>query len=119
MPHIRLEYSTNLPIQDKLVPFLQDIQDILAEILPAKLESFKSRAIPCQTYVVGDGKDDAAFVHCEIRIMPGRTMETLDNAAKQVLEALQDHFRGMSTNNGLSVEITELNPTYIKENKMG
>lgn len=117
MPHIRIEYNSDLSFPSDST-LLNRLQDVLAEALPAKIESFKSRAIPCPTYRVGQGMPGSGFVHCEVRVMPGRTKETLERAAQEVLDILYEVFLPLHPGIGLSVEIAELGPAYVKRDAL-
>lgn|GEM_PF-938721 len=114
MPHITIEYSRNLKEPEKLLPLLGNLQDLLAEALPAKLTSFKSRAKSYDIFVLGNAQPDTCFVHCQVKVLPGRTKETLDAAAAKVLKSMRDTFQAANARLNLSVEIAELGPAYVK-----
>jgi 5-carboxymethyl-2-hydroxymuconate isomerase len=116
MPHINLEYSDNIVEKNDLVPILRDAQLILEKALPAKLASFKSRAIPCEACVVGDGAADNAFVHMHVKIMAGRSRGTLDAAGGLLMDFMTQAFKETINKRKLSmsIEIEELAASYYK-----
>lgn len=115
MPHLVLEYSSNVIEKDNLSRLLLECHNILAQSLPAKIESCKSRAIECTTYCVGDGNPANAFVHVSLAIMAGRTLETLKATADKLMEIYRNYFdRSLQQLNlQITIEISELAKTYV------
>ena len=115
MPHLRLEYSTNVIEKNDLFPLFENLHVLLAEKLPTEIASCTSRAIPCDIYHIADGQSPHAFVHLEIKALSGRTLETLNNTGRQVMETLKNHFADSAKklNLKISLEIIELPKTYF------
>lgn len=114
MPHLTLDYAANIIENTDLKQFLQKAQVILVETLPADSKSFKSRALAADDYVVGDGLHRAGFVHLHVKVKSGRTQDTLDKAAQQLLSLMKDVFK-RSYPVSISVEVQELAPAYFTE----
>jgi 5-carboxymethyl-2-hydroxymuconate isomerase len=114
MPYVTLEYSENICEKNTIKDLFSEIHLMLVEQLPTKLLSCKSRAIEYQTYFLGDGNTPNAFVHVELRVMKGRTVETLNKVADHFMNMLRKHFTqsGQSFELEVSLEITELSDTY-------
>jgi 5-carboxymethyl-2-hydroxymuconate isomerase len=53
----------------------------------------KSRAVRHETYHVGDGAAEKAFVHVEVRFLEGRPADTKQPVGREILRILQDHYR--------------------------
>lgn len=108
MPHLTLEYSGNLSGLD--------VRQALVSLNAALLDSghfdapdIKSRAIPLEAFLVGDGIESAAFMHVTLRLLSGRTSETrglLASALLKVLTGVLPRIASQSTQ--LSVEVIEL-----------
>jgi 5-carboxymethyl-2-hydroxymuconate isomerase len=115
MPHIVFEFPANHSDQDRVITFLKQTQTILVETLPASLPSCKSRAVPYDSYLVGDGESGNVFYHLHVKIKAGRSQETLNKAAQQLLDLMRESFSPkLGTDNpSYSVEIQELAPTYL------
>lgn len=75
MPHITLSYSANLAPLDDLRGLFNSLHRSLAKVTGLDLSFFKSRALQCDQFFVGDGAADQAFAHLEILIFPGRPIE--------------------------------------------
>lgn len=113
MPHITVEYSTNL---DKRLPMRELIEKIHAAVLASgafELGAVRTRAIPQSLYVVADGDPDNGFIHVDMRIGPGRDAETKKRVAQAILDALRDETKEDMTRHGLgiSIEIREIDYT--------
>jgi len=74
------------------------------------LKGIKSRAIRHTDYRIADGNPDYAFVHVNLVIREGRSIEIQKEAARRVMAVLKDTF-GHRFDNGylsLSVDIKEM-----------
>ena len=116
MPHVVLEFSNNISEKKHLPELLKQCQQILVPHLPTQLASCKSRTIEYNCFLVGDGHPKNAFVHLSIKILAGRTEETLYKIGSFLMTLLKEYFAESlkNLNLGLSVEIGELEKTYFK-----
>lgn len=116
MPQLILEYSSNIIEKDDLFNLLKKLNIFMAEKLPADLTSCKSRSIEHDNYCIGSGDTTNAFVHINLKVMSGRTVEKLNDVGSSIIELLKQHFsKSLSQLNlQLSVEISELSKTYFK-----
>lgn len=113
MPHITVEYSSNLNQRISM-------RDVIAGIHAAVLASgafekggVRTRAISQDLYVVADGDPDNSFIHVDMRIAPGRSAETKKQVSQSILEVLREHTKEVMKQYGLgiSIEIRELDQT--------
>lgn len=116
MPHIALEYSSDLhPLPDFRRVFAE-VHAILDEVANARISNAKSRATAVEAYV-GDGDASRAFAHLEIRLMEGRSTEVKAEISAMCLEVLVAAFGDASTDRDLqiTVHVTDLErATYAK-----
>jgi 5-carboxymethyl-2-hydroxymuconate isomerase len=115
MPHIFFEYSDNIIEQD-FKPALQEIHNLLAEQLPTKLFSCKSRIIRHENFLIGNGDENNAFVNVAIDVLPGREKDLLKNIAENIIKILQIELRESLSKLDLqlSVSIKNLPAIYYK-----
>ena len=73
MPHLTLEYSSNLPGFDAQAALAHVNQMLDASGLFREID-IKSRAYPCPQFQVGLADSGRGFIHARIAIMPGRTV---------------------------------------------
>lgn len=117
MPHIRMEYSANLPIEEKeLSPLFALMHQILVKHANANLSRCQSRAFACSSFLVGDGDPKRAFISLHIHLLEGRTDQELQNSGKELLKAISEHFQKplASHKTQISVQISQIphNPSH-------
>lgn len=115
MPHLLFELSDNIIEKNQLLPLFEQCHRLLAEKLPTKIESCKSRTLVHSQYMIGDGRPENAFVHLDLRIMAGRTPEVLNEVGEHLMALLLTYFNASSQkwNLQITLEISNLN-TYFK-----
>ena len=108
MPHLTLEYTDNLPVD--VQPLLARLHTEVVATGAINLKGIKSRAIRHTEYRIADGNPDYAFVHVNLLIREGRSVEIQKEAAQRVMAVLKDTF-GYRFDKGylsLSVDIKEM-----------
>jgi 5-carboxymethyl-2-hydroxymuconate isomerase len=118
MPYIRIDHSDNLNMGDNINDVLATCHDILVEILPTKMEACRSLVEKHGCYHVGDADNQSqkAFVTIVIKIMAGRSEETLTKAGTQIIELISAHVKKLNPklHTEFSIEMVNLSPVYIK-----
>jgi 5-carboxymethyl-2-hydroxymuconate isomerase len=87
MPQIKVEYSAGLGAGFDAHAFTRAIHAIVVEIAGADLGSCKTRLVPLDHYVIGDGSADQAMIHVDLRILAGRTEDQKTRLGEAVLAA--------------------------------
>ncbi len=114
MPHLTLEYSTNLRAQADMPGLVRRLAaTLLAEqaggrpVYPAG--GVRVRALPCEDYCIADGQPDAGFVHAVLKIGAGRASEVVRATGDHLFGVLREHFADLYARQGLalSLEIVE------------
>jgi 5-carboxymethyl-2-hydroxymuconate isomerase len=116
MPHITVEYSSNVFERPAPRPFLRRLHDTLIGCGPYKMEDIKSRLVMHDDFLVSSGETDQCFVHLQLAIMP-RDPEIMKQTSAALMEVLKDVFSASlaDKNCALSVEIRLLDKdTYVK-----
>lgn len=119
MAHFVLEYSDNI---DKNSLALQDLFSKLHQaaddtgLFP--LKGIRSRGYACHDYRMADGNPEHMFVHLEVKLGAGRSMEEREAAAESFFAVLTQHFADSFEQRGvaMSFEMKELEPV-LKYNK--
>jgi len=116
MPHITVEYSSNIEKRPEAQSFLKKLHDtLLAASDTYKIQDIKSRIVVHNDFLVADGANDQPFVHLQLAIMPREEQVKKDTSMK-LLEILKQTFAS-TKNCALSVEIRILEKeSYIKAN---
>lgn len=84
MPHLTLEYSSDLPAEVASEALLLELHGIVAREGGIPIANCKSRAVERRCFAVGDGSSDESFVHLEVAYLEGRG----DDVRRRVGEAL-------------------------------
>lgn len=116
MPHMILEYSDN--VIDRPVPgaLLSELHDALVASGPYDMTQVKSRIVVHDKHQTSDGKNDQAFVHLQLAIMP-RDEKIMKETSEKLFAFLQEKFpkTKKDKNCSFSVEIRLLDKnTYSK-----
>ncbi len=105
MPQITLEHSTHFDATDWRALALEIHRlDTVGATLPA----CKTRIVRCENLIIADGDPAQAMVHCDLRILSGRTQEQKTALGEAVQAAL---LAGVAPYDGprqISVEIGNL-----------
>lgn len=110
MPHLIVEYSTNLEKRISVRDLLKHVHEAALASGVFKIGGIRTRAAPRDIYIVADGDPDNAFIHVEGRIGKGRDAETRKRLAEALLEVLREQTKSVFATSGLglTVEIREL-----------
>ena len=87
MPQITLEHSTHFDATDWRALALE-IHRLCVETVGATLPACKTRIVRCDRLIIADGDPDQAMVHCDLRILSGRTQEQKTALGEAVQAAL-------------------------------
>lgn len=113
MPHLIVEYSTNLDQRISIRDLLKCVHEAALASGVFKIGGIRTRAEPRDLYIVADGDPDNAFIHIEGRIGKGRDAETRRRLAETLLAVLRDQTKNVleTSGLGLTVEIREIDDT--------
>ncbi|MFD2044879.1 5-carboxymethyl-2-hydroxymuconate Delta-isomerase [Ornithinibacillus salinisoli] len=122
MPHIIVEYTSNLKDEGNIRLLLQQINEsLIAEGDVFPIGGIRSRAIEVKDYVIADGTgEDDAFVHVLLKIGAGRSEEILKKACDRLFRQIQEHFAEIFETRylALSMEIVEFQKATYKKNNI-
>jgi len=101
MPHIIIEHTRDVK---NIEPLIREAHEALASQETVTMGAIKTRAIPLDHVVVGDGNSQS-MVHAEIKLLPGRS-DDLKNTMTAVVESVIKN--NVSQQTSVTVEATEL-----------
>jgi 5-carboxymethyl-2-hydroxymuconate isomerase len=121
VPHVLIEYSSNLEGELDFPGFLTELRDTALSTGVFPIGGIRVRAYRADHYVIADGHSDNAFVHIMLRVGHGRTLETRKKACDAIfakacerLEALYERIPL-----GISLEMQEVDPVLTcKKNNL-
>jgi 5-carboxymethyl-2-hydroxymuconate isomerase len=108
MPQLSLEFTGNLDFE--VQSLLARLHAELVATGAINLKGLKSRAIRQTEYRIADGNPDYAFVHVNLLIKEGRSVELQQEMAQRVMKVLEGTFGGRFKDSyiSLSVDIKEM-----------
>lgn len=121
MPHLIVEYSSNLEAQMDLDGLMTKLRDRAVACGVFPLGGIRVRGVRRDRYLVADGAPENGFVHLTARIGHGRDVETRRAAAEALFEVLTSHMQPIFDERGLglSFELVEVDPvTSLKKNNL-
>lgn len=121
MPHLIVEYSSNLEPQMDLDALLAKLRDRAVGTGVFPLGGIRVRAERRDRYLVADGAPGNGFVHLTARVGHGRDAATRRAAAEALFEVLERHMQPIFDQQGLglSFEMVEIDPvTSLKRNNL-
>lgn len=110
MPHIWVEYSSNLEASVDVPVLLKTVQDaLIADGTIFPFAGARTRGVPVANYLIVDGHPDNAFVHVLMRIAKGRSEADKKEAAGRVFEATKALLAPVTASRplGISVQMEE------------
>jgi len=104
MPHLKLEFTSNLSGTPPTPELFVGIHGILNSVAGIHPDNCKSRWQEVEGWVVGSGTPGSAFVHLDIRFLEGRPLHVQQAIGEGILEVLKAHF--LPEPEGVDLQIT-------------
>lgn len=112
MPHVLVEYSSNLEEAIDVGGLCEHLRLAATEIDEIPMPGVRVRAYRADHHAIADGADGHGFVDISVRLRGGRTDAVKDKIAKQLFEAARElidpYMRGNSL--ALSLEVRDIDP---------
>ena len=108
MPHLILEYTANVSEPDDMAAIMLKMHRVLNETGGIRLGNCKSRTRRLDSYAVGDGSPDNAFLHLDVRFMEGRSEATKRAIGQELLQILKQEFPDTNLDLQITVEIRDI-----------
>jgi 5-carboxymethyl-2-hydroxymuconate isomerase len=121
MPHLIIEYSTNLDADLPMPALAAAIHAAALETGVFPIGGCRTRLAPRAHYVIGDGHPDNRFIHVQARIGAGRPPDVRQRAAEHIFARLKAETAAIFAQHplGLTLEIVEIDPVgSLKHNNL-
>ena len=121
MPHILIEYSSNLRQRLDFPAFLNALRDSAVATGVFPVGGVRVRAYQADHYVIADGHPDNAFVHLMLRVGHGRDLETRKRACQAIFRTACEQLAPLYERIplGISLEMQEVDPVLtFKQNNL-
>ncbi len=110
MPHVVIEYTSNLRAEGDIAGLLPKINQLLmAQDGVFPVGGIRVRAIELFDYCIADGAADDAFVHVAVKLGAGRDDAVKKQAFDALFELIKTHFAALYAKRylALSMEVNE------------
>lgn len=111
MPHVILEYSSNLAALTDIDELVVAVHDAALATGTAPLDALRTRAVARRHYAIADREPDNMFLAIAARLGAGRPDEEKHAFIEALLAAVVDHL-GDTPTLMISVEYQEIDPTF-------
>lgn len=121
MPHIIVEYSSNLEGRIDIAALLDQIHESALATGVFPIGGLRTRAERRDHYRIADRHPDNGFIHVQARIGVGRTPDVRQAAAEQIFAVLKRATAHAFATSplGLTLEIVEIDPVgALKHNNL-
>ncbi|CAM2978692.1 5-carboxymethyl-2-hydroxymuconate Delta-isomerase [Vibrio rarus] len=88
MPNLVMEYTDSLESRLNIHGLLQDTHQAMIESDLFELNSIKSRALRCHSWLIGDSEDQHDFIHITVEMLGGRTAEQKRLLSQRIFQLL-------------------------------
>lgn len=121
MPHLYIEYTSNIKPEADIPALLKKVNDTLLshpDIIP--IGGLRSRAMELTDYLIADGSEDDAFVHATLKLGGGRSEEDKQKLCDDVFDAIKAHLADLFEKRylALSMELYEFQAPTWKQNNI-
>jgi 5-carboxymethyl-2-hydroxymuconate isomerase len=112
MPHIILDYSSNLESRIDIAGLCRALRDAAVETGVLPLAGLRVRATACTHVVIADGNPEHAFLDISVRLRAGRTAEDKARASTHIFAAAEAFCHEVLGNSSfaLSFEMRDIDP---------
>ena len=113
MPHIIVEYSSNLEPEVEIQPMIMKMHKALSDE-GIDVARIKSRAILLDHYVVGDKGAEGAMIHITLLLLEGRDEATKKQYSLPIHQVALDAVAGREGYCAVTLEVRDMEAaTYI------
>lgn len=114
MPHLTVEYSSNLDSRADVGQLCQRLLKVVLETGLFEIGAVRVRALRCEHYAIADRVPENAFVDLNFRIGAGRAAEDRKRAGEAIFAAASEALASLfeTPHFALSLEIREIDPDF-------
>jgi len=121
MPHLTIEYSQNIDVDQKFSSLLLKLHESISKIGDIKIENFKSRIYQADNFLIGGGNNSEGFIHLDIRFLEGRDKEIKQKIGEKTCGLLLKWFQPFSSTLDLqvTVEVRDIERSFYFKHPKG
>jgi len=113
MPHITIEYTSNISESNQLEELFHPLHQLIVKRLDANIDHCKTKAFKADYCLKALGEE--GFVMVTIVLKKGRSREMIESAASEIMQLLKGFFaQSISENANVTLEFKDLSEFYYK-----
>jgi 5-carboxymethyl-2-hydroxymuconate isomerase len=115
MPHITVEYSSNLESWVSVGTLIDELHRTVVQSGLFETAAVRTRALPRSVYRIADGAPENVFLQIVARIRAGRTKEDRKSLGASLLKTAREAIAALPTSApiALGVEVQEIDPEML------
>jgi 5-carboxymethyl-2-hydroxymuconate isomerase len=115
MPHIMVEYSSNLERGISATTLIDGLHQTVIDSGLFEPAAVRTRALPRDIYLIADRAPENIFLHIIARIRAGRTTDERKSLGNSLLRTAREALAALpaSTPIALTVEVQEIDPEML------
>lgn len=112
MPHITVEYSSNLDGIVDMGEFCQVLNRSAATTGLFPLAGIRARAVRCEQFAIADLDPDNGFIDISVRLRGGRTLAARQQATAEIFSEAETYLQSVLATRpiALSMEMRDIDP---------
>jgi 5-carboxymethyl-2-hydroxymuconate isomerase len=120
MPHLIVEYSSNLEPNLNVPALLRVLHEAALATGLFEVSALRTRALGCEQVFLADGDPAHGFVHVTLRVGSGHPESDLRPAAERLFGELSTALEPLFDSRGLAVslEVREVGPLHYERNTL-
>lgn len=119
MPHITIEYSSNVEARTDVQQLVQRIHQAVLSTGVASLAGLRTRAFSTSQFVVADGHPDNGYIAVFARLAAGRTADERARVLTAIVAAIDAQLGEAAEGLAISVEYIEIQPDFrLNDNRV-
>lgn len=113
MPTIKIHYTNNINIDDKLELFTENTHQMLVDVIATDIDTCRTLVYPCSQYRVGSSNSEYnAFIQLDIAILQGRSVELRKKLGQILLNDLRKLCKDSSQAIDFRVNVNETDTEF-------
>ncbi|MGF1691596.1 5-carboxymethyl-2-hydroxymuconate Delta-isomerase [Photobacterium kagoshimensis] len=112
MPNLVVEYADPVAERVNVAGLLDDLHRVMLASGLFEADAVKTRAYPCHNWLIGEDGVKQTFIHIELSLLSGRTVEQKRVLTREVMAELEKHAADI---NSLTIDVRDMDPeTFLK-----
>ncbi|OAN17026.1 5-carboxymethyl-2-hydroxymuconate isomerase [Photobacterium jeanii] len=105
MPNLVVEYADPVAERVNVAGLLDDLHRVMVDSDLFEPDAVKTRGYPCHHWLIGDDGTRQTFIHLELSLLAGRTLEQKKPLVQALMAELEKHCGDI---NSLTIDVRDM-----------